>query len=144
MWYRETLSSQHRDCDALIVTTEQAVHDRDWRTASAAARHFVERAEAHLAYEEQTLFPALAAASPAAADPISVMRLEHAQMRELFSELITATRQTDISTLSDCIETLSLLMRQHNTKEENVLYPIADRCLAAGLVGPTKRETLKD
>lgn len=128
----------------MIATTEQAVHDRDWRTASVAARHFVERAEAHLDYEEQTLFPALAAVNPTAAGPISVMRFEHVQMRELFNELIAATRQADIAALSDCIETLSLLMRQHNAKEENVLYPIADRCLAAGLVSSAKRESSKD
>ena len=41
---------------------------------------------------------------------------EHVQMRELFNELIAATRQADIAALSDCIETLSLLMRQHNAK----------------------------
>ena len=136
MSYQEILSAQHRACDALIIATEQAAHGGDWPAACEAARRFVEQTQAHLAFEEQTLFPALEAASPMATGPVGVMCLEHAQMRELFDELLEVTRRADAPALADCVDTLLMLMRQHNAKEENVLYPIADRSLPAGLVDP--------
>jgi len=138
MSYQEILSAQHRACDALIIATEQAAHGGDWPAACEAARRFVEQTQAHLAFEEQTLFPALEAASPMAAGPVGVMRLEHAQMRELFDELIEATRRADEPALADCINTLLMLMRQHNAKEENVLYPLADRSLPVERVDPVE------
>ena len=99
-----------------------------------ATRTFIEDTEAHLGFEEQTLFPALEAAVPMASGPTSVMRIEHAQMRELFIELRGAVAQRDAAALADAVETLLLLIQQHNAKEESVLYPIADQSLVNDLL----------
>lgn len=140
MSFLEVLSVQHRACDGLLISAEQAAHGGDWPAAFTAARHFVEQTEAHLAYEEQTLFPALEAANPMVAAPVGVMRHEHAQMRELFSELLMAAQHADAPALGDCVDTLLMLMRQHNAKEENVLYPIADQTLPPPPIDPVDKE----
>ena len=90
--------------------------------------------EAHFRFEEEVLFPALESTTPMAAGPTSVMRSEHAQMRELFGELSDACDRCDDSRLADVAEMLLLLMQQHNMKEENVLYPIADQSLGTDLL----------
>lgn len=134
MSFQQTLTAQHRDCDAEFASIEQAAHRRDWATAMSAVETFIDDTAAHFRFEEHTLFPALEAAVPMAAGPASVMRREHAHMRELFAELHEAVAARDAAALADAVETLLLLMQQHNAKEENVLYPIADQSLDADLL----------
>jgi hypothetical protein len=59
------------------------------------------------------------------------MRLEHEQMRQLLGPLQHAAGGRDEAEYLAVSETLLLLMQQHNTKEEGILYPMADRILAA-------------
>ena len=134
MPYQEALTAQHRSCDAAFAAIEQAAHGRDWAAAADAARKFVAETEAHFRFEEETLFPALEEAAPMASGPVSVMRMEHAQMREFFNDLGIATDKRDPELLHDVLETLLLLMQQHNMKEEGVLYPIADQGLSTDLL----------
>lgn len=141
MSYQQTLTEQHRACDAQFAKIEQAAHRGDWAAATAAAQAFVDDTEAHFAYEEQTLFPALEAAMPMAAGPTSVMRSEHAQMREMFEGLREAVAQQDAAALADSVETLLLVVQQHNAKEENVLYPMADRTLSTDLLAHPEGRT---
>jgi hemerythrin-like domain-containing protein len=64
------------------------------------------------------------------------MRAEHEQMRLLMQEMESAVASHDGSIFLGMSETLNMLMQQHNLKEENTLYPMSDRALAA------ERETL--
>ena len=128
MSYLETLRAEHRSCDSALILIEQAVRGGDWDVAGAAQHVFVDQTEQHFRYEEEHLFPELAQAFPAAAaGPIPVMLSEHRQMRELFDDLGLAVRKRDAALLADTMQTLLFLMQQHNAKEENVLYPMADR-----------------
>lgn len=129
----ELLTEQHRACDADFARIEQAGHRGDWTLAERAAQDFVAHSEAHFRREENILFPSLLAAAPTAAAPISMMRQEHLQMRLQFDALLTAVALKDIDELSDVAEGLLMLMQQHNAKEENVLYPIADQTLSGDL-----------
>jgi hemerythrin-like domain-containing protein len=131
MNYTETLAAQHRACDADLVRAEQLAQGADWHAAERAVSNFVDHTEAHLRYEEQDLFPRLEAALPMAAGPTAVMRGEHGQIRTLFAELTAAVAAQDAGAVSDTVETLLLVLQQHNAKEEAVLYPLADRELAA-------------
>jgi len=135
MTFSQVLTAQHRACDEELAKIEQAAYRADWSGAAKAARIFIESTEAHFRFEEQVLFPALESTTPMAAGPVSVMRGEHAQVRDLFGELRGATEKQDASQLADAVETLLLLIQQHNMKEENVLYPIADQSLDDDLLG---------
>lgn len=134
MSFKQALTAQHHACDTAFASIEQAADRNEWEAAMDATQAFIDATEAHLDFEEQILFPALEAALPMASGPTSVMCSEHAQMRELFSELRGAVAQRDAEALADAVETLLLLMQQHNAKEENVLYPIADQNLADDLL----------
>lgn len=131
MKYTKTLAAQHRACDADLVRAEQLAQGAEWRAAERAVSDFVDHTEAHLRYEEQELFPRLENALPMAAGPTAVMRGEHGQIRALFGELTRAVAARDAGAVSDAVDTLLLVLQQHNAKEEAVLYPLADRELAA-------------
>ena len=53
--------------------------------------------------------------------PTRMMRMEHEQMRQLFSELAEALENRDKDGYLGLSETLMILMQQHNMKEEQVL-----------------------
>ncbi len=132
------LTEDHRRCDHLLAACEAAVSAAAWAAADEAAAGFRDALLRHFALEEDVLFPEVERASPAAAGPTGVMRMEHRQMRYLLDELVSAVRARDRAACLGNLETLHLLGQQHNVKEEGILYPLADDALtdsAETLVG---------
>ncbi|POZ60978.1 hemerythrin domain-containing protein [Chromobacterium alticapitis] len=126
----ETLTRQHRDCDALSADAEQAARGQDWAGADAAFAAMRADIERHFALEEDSLFPAFEQATGIRQGPTAVMRAEHAQMRGLLddmSQALAARQRDDYLGLSD---TLLILTQQHNMKEENILYPMCEQHVA--------------
>jgi hemerythrin-like domain-containing protein len=131
MPYLENLTKEHRECDQAFTLIERKAMQDDWDGASIALHEFVDSMNNHFSYEENELFPVLEEVNPmAAAGPIPVMLGEHMQMRELFADLGEAVAGKNLELLADAVQTLLFVMQQHNAKEENVLYPLADQALA--------------
>ena len=127
----ETLTADHRRCDGLLALVESLIDEGDWDLIASRV-HDLERAmEDHFRFEEETLFPPLEAAAPTASGPTGVMRGEHLQMRRLLAELTEAARARDAGECLGLLETLHLVVQQHNAKEEAILYPMADQALGA-------------
>ena len=61
--------------------------------------------------------------------PTQVMRSEHVQMRQLFREMTDCLGRGDGKQFLGLSESLLIMMQQHNAKEEQVLYPMADNVL---------------
>lgn len=127
----ETLTADHRRCDRLLALVESAADEDDWDLAAGEARGFIEAMERHFSFEEENLFPSLESAAPMAAAPAGVMRMEHRQMRHLLGELLATTEARDKAGCLGLLESLHLIIQQHNAKEESILYPLADRALGA-------------
>lgn len=125
----EFLAHDHRSCDAHFADLEGAVQQGDWARADAALDAFVAATLQHFHGEEAVLFPALEAAMQQRHGPTEVMRLEHADMRQLLAELRQAVHHRDPAAVAGAGDTLLILLQQHNSKEEQVLYPMADRLL---------------
>ena len=51
-------------------------------------------------------------------------------MRELAGDISQAAVRSDGDAYLGCIETMLVLMQQHNMKEEHILYPMCERALA--------------
>lgn len=124
------LSNDHDHCDQLFATAENAVQARDWAHAAAAFAAFGQALARHFAAEEETLFPAFETRSGISGGPTFVMHSEHLQMRELVAQMTTCLERRDATGFLGASETLLMLMRQHNLKEEQILYPMTDRVLA--------------
>jgi len=126
---KQFMAQDHRDCDQLFAKAENAASKEDWETASQAFNEFIQAMERHLGIEEQTLFPAFEEATGIVTGPTEMMRMEHEQMRTLFSEMKAAMEQRDSDNYLGEAETLLILMQQHNMKEEQILYNIMDQRL---------------
>ncbi len=127
----EPFRHHHKHCDSLFVEAEAAVAARDWVNAGSLLAAFLAEMETHFRTEEEVLFPAFEAATGMTMGPTRMMRFEHAQMRELFEQMNAALGKQERDTFAGAAETLLIFMQQHNMKEENMLYPMCDRGLAA-------------
>ncbi len=133
--YSAALTEDHRRCDRLLALVERAADGGDWGEVGREATELRGAIEGHFRFEEDVLFPALEAQVPMAAGPAGVMRMEHAQMRQLIEELATAVAERSTGDCQGILETLHLITQQHNAKEEGILYPIADSALAPEAAG---------
>lgn len=126
---RTYMSGDHRRCDDLLAAAEQALSDHDLVATRAAFGQFCQATQAHFRAEEDLLFPAFEEKTGIRMGPTQMMRLEHGQMRELMAEAEGALADGDEDSYVGAVETLLILMQQHNLKEENVLYPMCDEQL---------------
>ncbi len=124
------LSDDHNACDDLFAAAENAVAVKDWTKAREHFDRFHASMRHHFAMEEDVLFPAFEARTGMSGGPTFVMRAEHQQMSGLLQEMDAALARTDGQAYLGQSETLLMLMRQHNMKEENILYPMSDQALA--------------
>jgi hemerythrin-like domain-containing protein len=127
----EHFSADHRRCDGLWAEVEAAAEKGGAASIAAAWRRFDRAMRRHYAMEEEVLFPAFEAATGMVdAGPTHVMRSEHAQMRGILDQMAAAAEREDHQELLDQGDTLLMLIQQHNTKEEGMLYPMSERALA--------------
>jgi hemerythrin-like domain-containing protein len=128
----EYLAEDHRRCDDLFADAVAAASRGGLDKARETFERFHAAIERHLAIEEEILFPAFEKHTEASDGPTHAMRMEHAQMRELFGQMHMALASGAIDAFLGVSETLMVLMLQHNLKEENRLFPMAERALQDG------------
>ncbi|MEO5333762.1 MAG: hemerythrin domain-containing protein [Magnetococcus sp. YQC-5] len=121
----------HHRCDELYAAAENAAQSGDL----AATRHFFGAFETgmihHFNMEEQRFFPAFEQATGMTQGPTMVMKMEHRQMLGVIGQMRQAVNQGDLSATIRAGTTLMVLMRQHNIKEEQMLYPMGDMHLGS-------------
>ena len=125
----EFLSLGHRHCDDLFVDAENAMIDSDFGKAEAKYPAFQEEMETHFNLEENVMFLAFESATGMSEGPTEMMRIEHMQMRELLGQMKNALTNRHSEDFLGLSETLLILMQQHNFKEENMLYRMADEVI---------------
>jgi uncharacterized protein (DUF2249 family) len=137
----EFLAADHGRCDTLFAAVESAAQSGG--DARAPFLGFDAAMRRHFAMEEEGVFPPLDRATGMEGQgPTAVMREEHAQMRELLDRMSSAVEDKDPERLLSAGETLLILMQQHNMKEEQMLYPMADEVLGAEIQDLLKRLAL--
>jgi hemerythrin-like domain-containing protein len=128
----EFFTLDHRRCDSSWVEVEAAAEAGDADAVKESWRTFQSGLLKHLRMEEDVLFPAFEQATGMTdGGPTFVMRSEHDQMRGLLEQMDAAAAGDDHQELVDLGDTLLMLIQQHNQKEENMLYPMAERSLSS-------------
>jgi hemerythrin-like domain-containing protein len=84
----------------------------------------------HQAKEESALFPELLRTSAANDAPLRQMVFEHDQERSLVEGLEDSLRTKHGMDFVHFAHRLTGLIRTHIRKEDNILFPIAERCLS--------------
>lgn len=125
------LTDEHRACDSLYAHLEEAIVDRNEEETKTYCNNFINSMETHLKKEEDILFPAFENATGNQMGPTQVMRMEHTQIRELLRQIREKVTENNTKQVTGILETLMILLQQHNMKEEQMLYPMADKALSA-------------
>lgn len=123
------MADDHRRCDLMFVEVERAIQSQAWDQANTIFAQFQQALLQHFDAEENLLFPAFEKKTGMTSGPTQVMRGEHVQMRELMIDAQAALTEKDADDYLGNAETLLIMLQQHNTKEENVLYPMCDQVL---------------
>jgi len=121
--FDQYLMADHRVCDQLLGAARRHAVAGEWDQALTAATTLQHDVLAHFAAEEEILFPAFEAASGMTCGPTQVMRMEHAEARDLLEDLLAAATDKDADGVRGHAEVLLIHLQQHNMKEENILYP---------------------
>lgn len=124
------MTVNHRDCDEILADAEAPLAAGDWDGYNAKWQSFVSELYHHLSMEEEVLFPAFEQATGMTQGPTMVMRGEHEQMRAYVNQMNEAIAAQEQERAMGLVESLILLIQQHNMKEEQMLYPMCDMRMA--------------
>ncbi len=127
------LAPDHKRCDNLFAIAEAAVANGDWDSIEACFFVFRNAMLHHFAMEEEVMFPAFEERTGMRQGPTAVMRTEHLQMNDLFKQLSEGIARKDADAYLGDADTLLIIMQQHNVKEEQMLYQMADQALVNNL-----------
>ena len=108
-------------------------------------QEFSKRLDRHIQWEEKILFPAVAKRNPQLEmGPIRIMKMEHEAIRDSKAKALTALNAADVQLASEHCETMIAILKQHNMKEEHILYPACDQTLDAETAGGILRTVKAD
>jgi hemerythrin-like domain-containing protein len=127
---KDYLTNDHRKCDTLFARMEEQASE-SLPSAKEATQAFVDEMEHHFQMEERVMFVEFEAKTGMSQGPTSVMRQEHMQMRNVMNQLLEAVENEDKEKFFGLSETLMILLQQHNMKEEQMLYSMAQQHLSA-------------
>jgi hemerythrin-like domain-containing protein len=125
------LSADHKACDELFADTENAIVVSKWDEAKAGFEKLNEAFEKHFRMEEAVMFVEFERGSGMSCGPTQVMRMEHEQMRKTLAQMGFEIGNAEKSKALGLCETFNMLVQQHNSKEEQMLYTMADNILSS-------------
>ena len=127
---KDFLSADHRKCDEIFAEMEQKANS-SLSDAKVITQKFINETEKHFQMEERVMFVEFEAKTGMTQGPTAMMRQEHTQVRALMSQLLGAIEADDKEKFFGLTETLMMLLQQHNMKEEQMLYPMAQQHLSS-------------
>lgn len=123
MTIKEYMTHNHKECDELLAQLENEVEDGNWDKVSKLNDEFKHETLKHFDIEENYLFPMFDERSAnGGCGPTKVMKMEHDQARTIFPKLEEAINEKDSDRFFGLSESLMILIQQHNSKEEQMLY----------------------
>ena len=125
------LTKDHRACDEEFANLENAVASDNWEESAIKLNKFITDLLHHFDMEEKVMFPTFEEVTGMTQGPTMIMRMEHDQMRQLLNALQEDLEKKDKNHFFGVSESLMMLMQQHNMKEEQMLYAMADMHLGS-------------
>jgi regulator of cell morphogenesis and NO signaling len=122
--------ADHDRLDALFNKYREKKQE-DATAAKPYFREFFKGLRRHIVWEEDVLFPFFEKVSGSALGPTQVMRQEHRMIGEILERMHEKVRALDPNTNAE-EEALISVLKPHNDKEENILYPAIDQCAGPG------------
>jgi uncharacterized protein (DUF2249 family)/hemerythrin-like domain-containing protein len=133
------LLREHRDVEAHLDAARRWIPTLNQEGSSAVeelaeelrtfGRVVQEDLALHIAHEDQALFPVLARYIGDRTGPIAMMLLEHRHLEGQEARYRAGLEQKDARVLADAAGSIVSVLSAHIWKEENVLFPLAQRTL---------------
>ena len=124
---KDFMTQDHRECDNLYAPVEEAISKGDFEKALELFVPFKEAMLRHFAMEEEVLFPKMEEFLGGGEGPIYVMKMEHAQIRSILDQMGEAIEAKNQQKALGFGETFMIMTQQHNMKEEQILYTMAEQ-----------------
>jgi len=130
MTIKEYMSHNHKECDELLAELENEVESGNWDKVTKLNDAFRNETLKHFDMEENFLFALFdERASTGGCGPTQVMKMEHDQARTIFPKIDESIEQKDSDRFFGLSESLMILIQQHNSKEEQMLYTMIQNML---------------
>lgn len=127
----EYLQTDHRRLDGIFERFLQEVKAGKWDEAVTDFKEFSLGLKRHIKIEEEILFPVFEEKTGMVdAGPTFVMRMEHQEIQKNLDNTLASAEAKDASGVEEATGALSLVLGDHNMKEENILYPESDSFLS--------------
>ena len=127
---KDYLTNDHRKCDEIFAKMEEKAGS-SLMDAKEITQAFVDDMEHHFQMEERVMFLEFETKTGMTQGPTAMMRQEHMQMRGLMTQLLESINENNSDRFFGTSETLMILLQQHNMKEEQMLYSMAQQHLSA-------------
>jgi hemerythrin-like domain-containing protein len=124
------LAWDHDRLDGLIADVKRAVGAKDFGAAREPYSAFDEGLRRHIRVEETILFPFFEVRTGTTTGPTAVMREEHREIEHALELMAGALDREDGEGFGEAQRFFEVVIEAHNSKEENVLYPMSDRLLS--------------
>jgi hemerythrin-like domain-containing protein len=128
------MDAEHGRLRELWEQTTSALKAEEFGRLHGLARDLIAALKRHISVEEQILFPALESKTTNN-EATNAMRLEHRQLESMLEQLKPLLTVAELWTGIKAVEGQEIepgaLLRSHENKEHDVLYPLADQQLGA-------------
>ena len=125
------LTEDHRACDEYFSEMENSANEGTLSDGAEVYKKFADATEHYFQMEERVMFPAFEQKTGMTQGPTEMMRMEHQQLRSLIKQLGEAIENDDRTKFFGLTETMMIMLQQHNMKEEQMLYTMAQQHLSA-------------
>ena len=129
MTINDYMTGDHRACDEIFTKVENIVADGKIAEAKDEFGEFYSAMIHHFEMEERVIFPEFNEKNVSGCNPTGVMIMEHEQMKQLMGKMLEAVESEDSDKFLSISETFMMLLQQHNMKEEQMMYNMADEVL---------------
>jgi len=125
------LGWDHARIDAGLAAVSASVREGRFDHAARDYDRFERDLLRHERIEEELLFPVFEARSGIVGGPTIVMLDEHRQVRSALALMRRALSGGDDGGYADALRFLDSVLRDHNAREEHILFPAVDHLLTA-------------
>jgi len=128
---QDLMQKDHERLDQLLLESKAAVEVQAWQQAAELFQRFRQGiVSSHMVIEEDLLFPAFEQWCKEEQSPLTaLLRKGHQDLRVFFAEMAEALEQQDVEEFVELFGTVSIILHQHDSKEESELYPSLDKAL---------------
>ncbi len=128
---KDFLTTDHRACDEVFANMELKASKEGLAASRTLYEEFTNATEHHFQMEERVMFPEFETKTGMVQGPTQMMRQEHQQLRSLMKQLGESIDHDNKDKFFGLTETIMIMLQQHNMKEEQMLYNMAQQHLAA-------------